>query len=273
MDEERLVGHASVAMMSLFNLDGRIALVTGAGGGIGASIADALATAGARVMCVGRTHSTLQTTVERIAKSGGHAVASVMDLAVPGNPERAVAECDERLGGIDILVNAAGIQRRRSALEVTTDDWDAMLSTNLKAVFFASQEAARRMHARKQGGSIINITSLTAVIGLPLLAVHGAIKGAVSQMTKALAVEWAPIGIRVNAIGPGRIRTPMTEELFVDPSIRESFIRGIPLGRAGVPADISGAAVFLAGDASSYVTGQTVFVDGGWLAAGGSSLK
>lgn len=253
-------------------LEGRAALVTGASSGIGRGIAVALGAAGARVVGVARNEQGLAETRALIGAAGGTATSYVADLAEPTAGHRAVDAVMEAHGRLDILVNAAGVQRRRPAFEVTEEDWDAMLAVNLKSLFFLSQAAARRM-AERRSGAIINITSLTSVIGIPELSVHGAIKGAVTQLTKALAVEWATVGIRVNAIGPGRIRTPMTEPVFSDPAVRERFVSLIPMGRGGTPEDLAGAAVFLASDASAYVTGQTIYVDGGWLAGGGSPSR
>lgn len=253
-------------------LDGRIALVTGASSGIGRGIAIGLGTAGAHVIALGRNEERLEDARRAITAAGGSASVYVADLAVPDAGEPAVAEIVRQHDRLDILVNSAGLQRRRPALDVTEDDWNAMLTVNLKAVFFLSRAAARRMIPRGSG-CVINITSLTSVFGIPGLSVHGAIKGAVTQLTKALAVEWAPFGVRVNAVGPGRIRTPMTEEVFANPSIQNHFLSLIPMGRGGTPDDVSGAAVFLASDASSYITGQTIYVDGGWLAAGGSPAR
>jgi NAD(P)-dependent dehydrogenase (short-subunit alcohol dehydrogenase family) len=247
-------------------------LVTGASSGIGRGIAVALGAAGARVVGVARNEQGLAETRALIGAAGGTATSYVADLAEPTAGHRAVDAVMEAHGRLDILVNAAGVQRRRPAFEVTEEDWDAMLAVNLKSLFFLSQAAARRM-AERRSGAIINITSLTSVIGIPELSVHGAIKGAVTQLTKALAVEWATVGIRVNAIGPGRIRTPMTEPVFSDPAVRERFVSLIPMGRGGTPEDLAGAAVFLASDASAYVTGQTIYVDGGWLAGGGSPSR
>jgi NAD(P)-dependent dehydrogenase (short-subunit alcohol dehydrogenase family) len=247
-------------------------LVTGASSGIGRGIAVALGAAGARVVGVARNEQGLAETRALIGAAGGAATSHVADLAEPTAAHRAVDAVMEAHGRLDILVNAAGVQRRRPAFEVTEEDWDAMLAVNLKSLFFLSQAAARRM-AERRSGAIINITSLTSVIGIPELSVHGAIKGAVTQLTKALAVEWATVGIRVNAIGPGRIRTPMTEPVFSDPAVRERFVSLIPMGRGGTPEDLAGAAVFLASDASAYVTGQTIYVDGGWLAGGGSPSR
>lgn len=255
-----------------FDLTGRIALITGAGSGIGRGVALALSSAGAEVVVVGRTLEKLEETRQLITELGGKAWLVRADVAQRTQVEDVVAKAVRESGGLHILVNAAGGQLRKPALEVSEEDWDSLMCVNLKAVFFCCQAAARVMSAQG-GGKIINITSLTAVIGLPYLSVYGASKGGVSQLTKSLAVEWAPMGIHVNAIGPGRIRTPMTEPLFQDDVVRESFLRLIPLRRAGIPEDVAGAVVFLASDASNYITGQTLYVDGGWLSSGGNPLR
>jgi 2-deoxy-D-gluconate 3-dehydrogenase len=253
-------------------LEGRVALVTGASSGIGQGVALALGAAGAHVVALGRNEANLALTQREIMAAGGAASTHVADLAQPGAGAQAVDALMRAHDRLDILVNAAGVQRRRPALDVTEDDWDAMLAVNLRALFFLSCAAGRRMAARRTG-TIVNITSLTSVFGIPGLSVHGAIKGAVTQLTKALAVEWAPHGLRVNAIGPGRIRTPMTEEVFANPAAQNHFLSLIPMARGGTPDDIGGAAVFLASDAASYITGQTIYVDGGWLAGGGNPAR
>jgi NAD(P)-dependent dehydrogenase (short-subunit alcohol dehydrogenase family) len=255
-----------------FSLDGRVALVTGASSGIGQGIAISLARAGARVVGLGRNRKGLEETAAQIRAARGEFHAHEADLATPGAGAAAVEAAVRSMGQLHILVNAAGVQRRKPAFEITEADWEAMLAVNLRGLFFTSQAAARQMVAQRDG-VIINITSLTSVFGIPELSVHGSIKGAVTQMTKALAVEWAKHNVRVNAIGPGRIRTPMTEEVFNDPAVRERFVSLIPMGRGGMPSDIGGTAVFLASPAAAYITGQTIYVDGGWLAGGGSPSR
>ena len=219
-------------------------------------------------MAMGHTRPSLEETCAEINHVGQQAWTYEADISEPDNMAEAMAWAQERRGHLDIFVNAAGVQLRKAAIDVTPADWDRMIDVNLKGVFFGCQAAAKWMAGR--GGSIINLTSLTSVIGLPSLSVYGACKGGVTQLVKSFAVEWAPLGIRVNAIGPGRIRTPMTEPLFQEESVRDSFAGLIPQGRAGVPDDLVGAAIFLASDASAYMTGQTLYVDGGWLAAGGN---
>lgn len=255
-----------------FSLSGRVALVTGGGRGLGRGIALGLAKAGADVAVLAQTPEELALTVRSVQELDRRAIAIEASVAERTQVEKAVGRVVDELGRLDILVNAAGVQVRKAALEVTEGDWDRIFAVNLRGLFFSCQAGARAMIAGG-GGKIINITSLTAVIGLPLIAPYVASRGGVSQLTKALAVEWAQHGIRVNAIGPGRFRTSMTEELFLDDEVRESFMRLIPQHRAGMPEDLAGAAVFLASDASSYVTGQTIYVDGGWLASGGNPQR
>ena len=257
---------------SQFDLTGKLALVTGAGSGIGRAIAVALTNGGAEVAVLGRGSNNLEETCRIIAEQGGKAWPVQADVTKKAEIEEAFSAISPSSEGGLVLVNAAGGQLRKPALEVSEEEWEGLINVNLKAVFFCCQAAAHVM-SRRGGGKIINITSLTAVFGLPHLSVYGASKGGVSQLTKALAVEWAPLGIYVNAIAPGRIQTAMTEPLFEDEAIRGSFLRLIPMNRAGLPEDIGGAAVFLASDASNYITGQTLFIDGGWLASGGNPLR
>ena len=254
--------------MNPFDLSDRVAIVTGGGGGIGRPMAVALAEAGAVVCVAGRRAPLLEETCAEIAAAGGRAHAVALDVTKPAEIASAFEGVARRLGRIDILVNAAGGQLRKPALEITEEDWQQIIAVNLTGAFFACQAAARHMQ-RAAHGRIINLSSLTGEIGLPKLAAYGATKGGVNQLTRALAVEWATEGITVNAIGPGRIRTPMTEDVFTNPATAESFLSRIPMRRAGVPADLTGALIFLASDASSYMTGQILYIDGGWLASGG----
>jgi 2-dehydro-3-deoxy-D-gluconate 5-dehydrogenase len=253
-------------------LKGKRALVVGASGAIGQSLAGALAAAGADVTLLGRDLRKLDRIRDEIVAAGWVARSVCGDLTQRAQIERAVADTIAQSGRIDILVNTAGVQVRKPAFDLTEDDWDEVLGVNLKSVFHACQVVGRSM-AKQGGGSIINISSITAVIGLPLIAAYCASKGGVHQLTKALAVEWAPLGIRVNAVAPGRIRTPMTESIFQDEIIRESFFRLIPMARPGTPEDLGGAVVFLASSASEYITGQTIYIDGGWLASGGNPRR
>jgi 2-deoxy-D-gluconate 3-dehydrogenase len=254
--------------MSLFDLHGRVAVVTGGGSGIGQALAIALAEAGAEVTVAGRSAAPLDETRRSIAEAGGRAFAEPLDITRPADVAAAFDRVFTRAGRLDILVNSAGGQLRRPALDITEQEWDRLAAVNLKGVFFCCQAAAR--HMRPSGyGRIVSVSSLTGEIGLANLSAYGATKGGVNQLTRALAVEWARFGITVNAVGPGRIRTPMTEDLFSDPLATDRLLSRIPMGRAGEPRDIAGAVVFLASDASSYMTGQVLYVDGGWLASGG----
>lgn len=196
---------------------------------------------------------------------GRRALAIAADVADVKSVEAMAAQAESRLGRVDILVNNAGVNVRKPAAEYTEADWDQVLDVNLKGAFFTTLAVGRAMLRRKRG-RIINICSLTSAIGIRNIPAYAASKGGLFSLTRALAVEWAPCGVTVNAIGPGYFLTPMTQPLFEDPERRAWIESRIPLGRPGQPADLGGAVVFLASDASSYVTGQILFVDGGWLA-------
>jgi 2-deoxy-D-gluconate 3-dehydrogenase len=271
MDQECLVRRlrdVTPENRSPFNLGGRRALVIGATSDIGRAAAVALARAGGSVSLVGRRLDVLDAVREEVARAGGEVCSIPADVTNREELENAFDATHRVLGGLDILVNVAGVHLRKPALEISEEEFDSITSVNLKATFFSCQAAARRMVGR--GGAIVNVSSLTAFIGLRNSAAYAATRGGgIAQLTRALAVEWAPFGILVNAVAPGRVRTRMTEELFADDEVRTSFERLIPLGRGAVPEDISGAVVFLASDAARYITGQVLVVDGGWLAGGG----
>ena len=246
-----------------FDLSGKRALVTGANTGIGQAIAVAIAEAGADVALAGRTEPA--ETLRLIREAGRTAVNVSADLSSIQPIERVLAETVSGLGGIDILVNNAGIIRRNNLEDFTEEDWDAVIDTNLKSLFFLSQSAARHMMAQG-AGKIINIASLLSFQGGIRVPSYAAAKSGVAGVTKAMANELAPHGVQVNAIAPGYIATNNTAALQADETRNRQILERIPAGRWGRPADIAGAAVFLASTSSDYVSGQVLAVDGGWLA-------
>jgi len=253
-------------MSDIFTLEGKVALVTGGGRGLGRGIALALAEAGADVAIASRTRSDLEAVAGEIEAKGRRARVVVGDVSAPREAHRLVEEAVGWRGRLDVLVNAAGVNRRIPSLEVREEDWDWILGVNLKGTFFVCQAAGEVM-VNQGKGSIINIASLLSAVGIPTLAPYAASKTGVVGLTRVLAAEWGPHGVRVNAIAPGYFRTKMTEGLFSDPKWVERLKRQVPLGREGFPEDLGGAAVFLASDASRYITGQVIYVDGGYLAA------
>jgi len=252
-------------MPELFNLGGRTALVTGANTGLGQAIAVALAQAGADIVAVGRSEAA--GTAAQVAAAGRRFSFVQADLSSNEPVQRVMAEAlaASPHGRLDILVNNAGIIRRADSLDVTEEDWDAVINTNLKSLFFLSQAAAAHM-AQHGGGKIINVASLLSFQGGIRVPAYTASKSAVAGLTKALANEWAAKGINVNALAPGYFDTNNTAALKADPERNASILARIPAGRWGEPADLGGAAVFLASRASDYVHGIVLPVDGGWLA-------
>ena len=246
-----------------FRLDGKTALVTGASGGLGAAMAIALAEAGANVVCHGNSRSP-QETCCKIEKLGRRASAVQADLSKPEKAEE-LFEKAERLAPIDILVNNAGIIRRAKAGDYSDEDWSAVLEVNLNSLWKLCRAAGRAFLVRAGGGKVINIASLLAFQGGITVPAYAASKGAVAQLTKALANEWASHRINVNAIAPGYIHTNNTAALQSDESRNGQILKRIPAERWGEPADICGAAVFLASSASDYVHGHVLVVDGGWM--------
>jgi 2-deoxy-D-gluconate 3-dehydrogenase len=246
-----------------FDLTGQGALVTGANTGIGQAIAVVFAEAGADVAVAGRSEPT--ETLKLIEAVGRKAVNIEADLSSTEPVQRIVDEALVGLGRIDILVNNAGIIRRNDLLDFNEEDWDAVMDTNLKTLFFLSQAAARHM-AGRGSGKIINIASLLTFQGGIRVPSYAAAKSGVGGVTKAMANELAPKGIQVNAIAPGYISTNNTAALQADETRNRQILERIPTGRWGKPEDIAGAALFLASPASDYVTGHILAVDGGWLA-------
>lgn len=251
--------------MNLFSLEGRVALVTGAGRGIGRGIAEGLAAHGAKVVCAARTRSQLDEAVVTIQGAGGDALAVEMDMADLDSVRQGVEAAIAHYGQVDILVNNAGMNIRKPVQEVTEEQYDQILAVNLKGLYFLTQRVAEHMAERKQG-KVINIGSLTTGMALSQVSVYTATKGAVGQLSKAQALELAPHNIQVNTICPGFVLTPLTEKLWADPTMRAWGEGRTPMGRLATPEDMVGTAVFLASAASDYVTGQEIYVDGGYMA-------
>jgi 2-deoxy-D-gluconate 3-dehydrogenase len=254
-----------MAVLDRFRLDGRTALVTGASRGLGAAMARALAEAGADVVLHASEQANTDAARDLARDCGVRAFAVAADLAHREAPDRLVAEAAAALGHIDILVNNAGIIRRADAVEYSDADWDDVLMVDLSSVFRLCRAVGRGMLARGSG-KIINIASMLTFQGGTRVPAYAAAKGGVAQLTKALANEWAPRGVNVNAIAPGYMRTDNTQALRDDPSRNEAITARIPAGRWGEPDDLAGAVVFLASPASDYVHGYVLAVDGGWLA-------
>lgn len=247
-------------VLDRFSLRGRRVLVTGGSRGLGQAMAQGLAEAGAHVAAVARTPAQ-----DELGSGVFNLAGDVADTAHLGD---LVDEVERALGGtVDSVVHAAGVQHRAPAVDFPLDEWERLVKVNLTAPFFLSQEVARRQIGADVEGSHVFVASLTSTLGLPNIAAYGAAKSGVMGVVRSLAVEWAAHGIRANAIGPGYFRTALTESLFQDDMARGDLIKRIPHKRFGDPDDLTGALVFLASDASIYITGQLLMVDGGWTAA------
>lgn len=250
-------------ILEAFRLDGKTALVTGASAGLGAAIAIALAEAGADVACHGNSRPP-DATRAACEKLGRRALSVKGDLSQRDTPRALVEETLESFGQLDILINNAGTIRRASAVEYREEDWASVLEVNLSAVFRLSQLAGRHMTERGRG-KIVNIASLLSFQGGINVPAYAASKGGVAQLTKALANEWAHMGVNVNAVAPGYMRTDNTAALQRDETRNRQILERIPAGRWGEPSDLAGAVVFLSAAASDYVNGHVLVVDGGWL--------
>ena len=246
-------------------LDGRKAIVAGGGRGIGRAIALAFAAEGADVAVIGRDPDTLAAVADEIRAAGRTAIGVSQDLTqvteIPGLFDRLAAE----LGGLDILVNSAGVQITGPSTEVTEEQWDTTMDANLKSMFFSCQAAGRRFIDQGRG-KIINLASTFSFVGFPEFAAYCSSKGGVALLTKTLAAEWAPSSVNVNAIAPTAVKTEMNAYLLDDPNFLDFFLPKVPAGRVGDPSDVAGAALFLAGAGSDFVNGHILLVDGGYTA-------
>lgn len=251
-----------------FRLDGQVAIVTGGSRGLGLGIARALAMQGADLVLASRGAAELDRAAETLRAEGRRVVTVPIDIGTREAPERLVSAAIERLGRLDILVNGAGINVRKPAASFTREDFEGVIRINLEAAFFLSQAAGQVMRHQRRG-RIISIGSIAQEVAVPNVGVYAMSKGGLRQMTKALALEWARDHVTVNAIAPGRFWTTMTDAVFSDDRLYDAAVRVIPMGRPGVPADLAGAAILLASEAGAYITGQTIVVDGGWLASSG----
>jgi len=247
---------------NLFDLSGKVAIVTGTSRGLGQYFARALARAGADLVITSRKLDSLEPFRKEVESLGRRAVPVELDVRNHDSIRQAVAAAHNAYGKMDILVNNAGCNVRKRALDVTWDDWNLVLDTNLRGTFFVAQEVARYMIPRKYG-RIINVGSVTAVFGYAGLAPYGASRGGVKQLTMSLADDWGPHGITVNCLAPGWFRTEQNKVLYENKAWVDYLVDRIPLKRPGRPDDLDGAIVFLASDASQYITGQTILVDGG----------
>ena len=250
---------------SLFDLSGRTALITGSTRGIGLALAQGLAESGATVILNSRQSSAVDAAVAKLRSMGLQALGAAFDVGDPAAVEGAFEVFDRDGLAVDILINNAGIQHRQPMLEVSLQDWQRVIDTNLTAAFLVGRAAARRMIGRGQGGKIINIGSLTSEAARATVAPYTVAKGGIKMLSKAMAAEWAQHNIQANSIGPGYILTDMNEALVNNPSFDAWVKASNPAQRWGRPDELVGTAIYLASKASNYVNGQIVYVDGGWL--------
>jgi NAD(P)-dependent dehydrogenase (short-subunit alcohol dehydrogenase family) len=247
----------------LFDLSNRVALVTGASKGLGKAIALALAGAGADVALCGRNREDLQAVKASVEDVGRRAEFFCVDVLDKQLVDESVKATLEAFGHIDILVNNAGVNVRKPVLELSAEEWDLVIGTNLKGYFLMAQAVVPQMLSRGSG-KVINMASILGAVALPSQLAYASSKGGVIQMTKVMALEWATQGVQVNAIGPTYFETPLVAQLRNDPERFRFIVERTPMGRWGQPDELAGVAIFLASHASDFITGQTIFIDGGW---------
>ncbi|MBI2656114.1 glucose 1-dehydrogenase [Candidatus Woesearchaeota archaeon] len=248
-------------------LEGKVAIVTGSDRGIGKGIAIALAKEGCKVVVNSHKKSKEgEDAVNEIKKLGSDAVLVVADVSKENDTRNMIKKTVDKFGKLDIIVNNAGILVSGTITDLTEKDWDRQLDVNLKGVFLCTKYAVQQMVKQGKGGRVINISSIAGLVGFPGISAYCAPKGGVTELTREVALDCAKYGITVNAIDPGVIMTDMTKDMLSDPATKKSFMENTPIGRVGQPEDIGNAAVFLALDESSFVTGHNLVVDGGWTA-------
>jgi gluconate 5-dehydrogenase len=259
-----------MGQLDIFGLEGRVAVVAGGGGAIGAALAEALAGAGARVAVAGRTRDTLEATVERVRAAGSEGVAVTADATDEADADRVVAETVAAFGRVDMIVNAVGGGAGavlNPAEAYPREAWDWIMELNVRSTIVPTMAVVRRLIEQGEGGAVLNITSVRANLGINAgYSAYVAAKGAISSLTRQWATEWAKYGIRANAIMPTFVDTPQVATLLGDPAFKAGIVNRIPLGRVGETRDLIGPAIFLCSDAASFVTGQVLGVDGGLTA-------
>ena len=252
-------------MSSLFDLTGKVALITGSSRGIGFSLARGLAQAGASIVINARSNQAADDAAHQLRQEGHQAQALAFDVTEPTEVLSAFEKLDAQNISVDILINNAGIQHRQTLLELQLADWQRVIDTNLTSAFLVSQQAAKRMIDRQTGGKIINIGSLTSEAARATVAPYTTSKGGIKMLTKAMAAEWAVHQIQANAIGPGYFATDMNQALVDNAEFDQWVKKSNPSARWGRPEELVGTAIFLSSEASAYVNGQIIYVDGGWL--------
>ena len=258
----------ALAPRVLFSLEGKVAIVTGAAGGLGRWLAAGLGAAGADILGTDLDQEGLDELSGALTGAGVRCATIVVDLGDDDAPQRILDAAVDKLGGVHVLVNNAAVNRRASILEMDRESWDWIMRIDLRLPYFLSQAVARRMIDQGTGGAIVSISSLNALFALEQISVYGPAKAGLSQLTKVMALEWAEHGIRANAIAPGFMDTPLAAPVWADDDMHRWILNRVPVERPGLPEELVGACVLLASDAGSFITGQTIHIDGGASAGG-----